>query len=191
MIPMKTSSFAHSLGIAALMLAGSAAAAPVMRDAATHEQLGLAQRKERQVDPMKSLQKPADGKETSSPDPSVANRPPSLLGSSDIVCFNGLATLVPKRAIIQSPKNLAERTRMQPGAKLQSWSQFYAANRGWITTVEVSRMQAEGNQPLAEETQKQIAKNGNLIVAVYQGGPISLLPLKTSEEPKTITSKQP
>jgi len=30
-------------------------------------------------------------------------------------------------------------------------------------------------------------KNGNLIVATYQGGPISLLPLKVPEEKKLTT----
>lgn len=118
-------------------------------------------------------QAPAKG-----PDPSKVNRPESLIGSSDTICFNGTVTLVPKRAILQMPKNLADRLKYQPGAKLMNWAEFYALNRGWITTIEVSRVQAEGNSPLAEETTKKIAKSGNLIVATYQGGPISVLPPK-------------
>ena len=55
--------------------------APEMRDAATHEEIVLALRKADQSDPMKNL-KPAKGQ-----DPSVVNRPPSLLSSSDIVSF--------------------------------------------------------------------------------------------------------
>ena len=59
---------------------------------------------------------------------------------------------------------------------------------GWITTVEVSRVQAEGNLALADETAKRIQKSASLIVATYQGGPISVLPLKVPVEakPKTI-----
>jgi hypothetical protein len=162
---------------AAAMLFGALATAvhadpPVMRDAATHEQLSLALRKADQVDPMKSLPT------TKGEDPSLSNRPKDILSDSDIISFRGTATLVPKRAIIQIPKNHADLIKMEPGAKIVSWSEFFAANRGWITTIEVSRVQAEGNQPLAEETLKFMGTCRNLIVATYQGGPISVLPLK-------------
>ena len=78
-----------------------------------------------------------------------------------------------------------------PGSKLVTWADFYAVNRGWITTVEVCRVQAEGNSPLAEETQKQIGKSANLIVATYQAGPISVLPLKSSCRNSRRPSKPP
>lgn len=152
------------------------AAAPVMHDAATHEQLSLAYRKASQEEPTRKL-KLAKG-----PDPSAADRPKDLISESDTLCFNGNVTLVPKRAVLQIPKNLADRLKYQPGAKLMSWSQFYALNRGWITTQEVTRPQAEGNAPIAEATQKQILKTGNLVIATYQAGPISVLPLKETAE---------
>lgn len=160
------------------------AAAPAMRESLTHEQLMLARRKAELNDPMRHL--PA----TQGEDPSVVNRPKSILAESDIVCFGDVAALVPKRAILQIPKNYADRIQLRPGAKLQSWSEFYAANRGWITTVEVSRIQAEGNEPLAEETKTQMTKSGNLIVATFLGGPISVLPLKVPVE-KTSTPSKP
>ena len=148
--------------------------APVMRDAATHEQIALAYRKTAQEDPMRNM------KPTKGPDPSVVNRPKSLLSESDIISFGGLATLVPKHAIMQIPASCTERLKIEPGAKLVSWADFYAANRGWITTVEIGIVQAEGNQPLAEETKKMMSKCRNLMVATYQGGPISLLPPKAA-----------
>ena len=154
---------------------GEPAGKPVMRDAATQEQLVAILRQEKLNDPMKNMA-PATGE-----DPSVVNRPRDLLSDSDILCFDGIATLVPKRAILLSPQNLADRVGFKPGAKILSWVDFYARNRGWITTVEVSRTQAEGNLALPEETQKQMAKGGNLVVATYQGGPISVLPLKAPE----------
>jgi len=158
--------------------AANAEALP-MRDAATHTQLAVTHQKASQQDPMLK-QTPAKG-----PDPSKVNRPESLLGASDIICFNGAVTLVPKRAILQMPKNLVDRLKYQPGAKVLSWAEFYALNRGWITTVEVSRVQAEGNSPLPEETTKMISKSGNLIVATYQAGPISVLPLKQAPAANT------
>ena len=164
--------------------AAAIAEVPRMRDAATHAQLAVAHRQASQQDPMRK-QAPAKG-----PDPSTENRPKSLIDSSDVICFNGVVTLVPKRAILQIPKNLMDRLKYQPGAKLMSWGDFYALNRGWITTMEVTRVQAEGNAPLAEADTKRIAKSGNLIIATYQAGPISVLPPKpTPAETSTPTPK--
>ncbi|MEI6819253.1 MAG: hypothetical protein WCL19_06590 [Verrucomicrobiota bacterium] len=147
----------------------------IMHDSVTHEQLSAALRGSVQKDPMKSL------KTEMGADPSVVNRPQDLISQSDVVCFGGYATLVPKGAILQIPKNFKDRIHIQPGVQIQSWSDFYAANRGWITAVEVSRVQAEGNKPISQDTHKQMVKSGNLIVATYQGGPISVLPLKHTE----------
>ena len=144
----------------------------VIKESLSDEQMILARRQADAQDPTRHLAV-AKGE-----DPSVVNRPKSLLGESDIICFGRFAALVPKRAILQIPKDFGERLKMQPNVILQSWSDFYAANRGWITTVEVSRIQAEGNDPIAEEVKVQMSKSSNLIVATYLGGPISVLPLK-------------
>lgn len=168
-------SFSATIGLAAV---------PAMRDAATHVELAQLCRKASQEEPTRKLVL-AKG-----PDPSTVNRPKDLISESDIICFNGAVTLVPKRAILQIPKTLPDRFKYQQGAKLMSWADFYAINRGWITTTEVSRAQAEGNAPLTPETQKQLAKSGNLIVATFQGGPISVLPLKVPDE-KTATTTPP
>jgi hypothetical protein len=149
---------------------------PVFRDAVTHEQLAQALRKAEQRDPMRKL-KPSEGA-----DPSKVNQPQNLLEQSDIISFGGVATLVPKRAILSSPSGVQDRLKLEPGARIVGWADFYAANRGWITTVEVSRVQAEGNKPIAEETQDRISKSRNLVVATYLGGPISVLPLKEPED---------
>ncbi|MEI7910415.1 MAG: hypothetical protein WCK77_12320 [Verrucomicrobiota bacterium] len=160
------------LAVAAAMVAKVTAEAPVMRDAATEEQLVLAQRNASQLDPMKNMApaKPVD--------PATLNRPQDLLSQSDILCFDGIATLVPKHAILQIPENFTNRLKITPAAQIVGWADFFAANRGWITTVEISRVQAEGNEPVAEDTRKLLAKSRNLVVATYQGGPISLLPPK-------------
>ena len=119
------------------------------------------------------------------------NRPQDLLSQSDILCFDGLATLVPKHAIMQIPETCAERLKIQPGAKIVGWADFFAANRGWITTIEISRVQAEGNEPVAEDTRKMMTQCRNLIVATYLGGPISLLPPKVPPPEKLPSAATP
>ena len=153
------------------------------RDVVTHERLAKALKIAEQADPMKKLT------QATGDDPSKVNQPQNLLEQSDVICFGGLATLVPKKAILASPAHQKDKLALQPGARIVGWSDFYAANRGWITTVEVSRIQAEGKEPIKEETQESISKSRNLIVATYMGGPISVLPPKPAETPQTPSVK--
>ncbi len=155
---------------------------PVFRDAATHDQLAAGLHKIEQEDPMRSLKK------TQGADPSVVNRPPGILEVTDMITFNGLCTLVPKRAIIQLPATFTARLNVKSTARLVGWSDFYATNRGWITTVEVNRTQAAGNEAIGEETQKEMVKSGNLVVATLAGGPISVAPLKVPMDPATAAT---
>lgn len=164
------------------MLQAQAAPISQMRDAATHQQLAQVYQKSSNEDPMRNLA-PAKGE-----DPTLVNQPLDLISQSDFISFNGMATLVPKRAILTIPKNYAGRISFQPGTRIVSWADFFALNRGWITTVEVSRVQAEGNEALAEETAERVATSANLVVATYMNGPISVLPLKVEDE--TVTSNE-
>ena len=128
-------------------------------------------------------------------DDPARNRPRNLLSQSDILCFGGVATLLPKRAILLLPKTLASRSEFTEGAALMGWAEFFARNRGWITTVEVSRLQAEGSEPLTTEVTRSLAEATRVVVATCQGGPISVLPLKvppaTSASPATTDNPQP
>lgn len=146
------------------------------RDAATHDQLVQSLRKIQNKDPMKKLES-IEGE-----DPSKVNVPANLLERSDIICFGGYATLVPKRAILRAPARFERYLELKPGAKIVGWSDFYAKNRGWITTVEVSRDQAKGAAAIAEKTEERIGKSSNLVVATLMGGPISVFPPQKEEE---------
>ncbi|MFT3992585.1 MAG: hypothetical protein QM680_14410 [Luteolibacter sp.] len=109
-------------------------------------------------------------------DPSTRQPVRDIISQSDILSYAGYTTLVPKRAIIHRPAEYQSRYEFVKGSKVVSWLEFYRLNRGWISVVEVSREQAEGKVPLSEETRGMLEKSTNLVVAVYQGGPISLLP---------------
>lgn len=176
---------AAPLGTAQQAAPGADAPKVRFRDAATHDQLARRLRKSEQIDPMDKLQ-PAKGE-----DPSKVNQPTDLLESSDVICFGGVATLVPKRAILSAPKGVKDRVGLQKGVRIVGWLEFLSLNRGWITTVEVTRAQAEGNKNIAEETRDRISKTSNLVVATLMGGPISVLPLKEEAKNEQANTAQP
>ena len=168
-------------GAALLLIAASSALAEpgVMRDAATHDQLVQTMQQAQQADPMKSLAV------SSVADPSL-NLPKDLVSQSDFISVSGVSTLVPKHAILKVPAAYADRTRFQEGSRILGWVEFFAANRNWITTVEITAEQAEGKVPLSDEMISAVSKSNNLIVATFKGGPISLLPPKVAPETASL-----
>lgn len=167
----------HTLCVIALTTANTASAEPEMRDAATHEQLQKKLHAAVIQDPMKKLPPASES------DP-AKDASKDLISQSDILCFDGTFTLVPKRAILAIPKELEERTRLVNATKLFGWAEFHANNRGWITTLEVTREQAEGNSPIDQDIQASFKDSKTIVVATYHGGPISILPPKTTAEEK-------
>lgn len=170
-----------------VVLGNEPAPKPQFRDAATHDSLSRILQAEGNRNPMLEI-KPSE-----TPDPSKNTTQIDILDRSDIISFNGLTTLVPKRAILALPDSMKSRIgNHPPGHRLVHWSEFFTANRGWISTIEVSRAQAEGNATLTSDSQERITKATQMIVATFQGGPISVLPEKT-QEPSTENqpTKQP
>lgn len=172
MKPPVASFLAIILAFPALCAEAPPAGTVVMREIVTHDQIVEAARKAKEDNPLPVFT-PVEGA-----DPTVVNRPQGLLERSDILCYLGKMTLVPKRAIIHAPKDVADRVGMKEGCEIGSWLDFLNANRGWIRTVPVTRAQAEGREPMSEDTIKSFAKEKRLVVATYQDGPISVMPLK-------------
>ncbi len=169
------------LSLYAWTTASSNAEPPAMTDVSTYAQIVAAKRRAEQADPMKHMA-------PSNIENPAVNRPKDILTESDVLCYQGMATLVPKRAILQIAKNYEGRVGIQPGARIVGWKDFYAANRGWITTVEVNWKQAAGNLAISEDTRKVMSRSGNMVVATYMGGPISVLPPK---EPEITANTKP
>jgi hypothetical protein len=161
-----------------------AATSAPMRDVTRHEDIAARQQQDRE----KATNAVAATESTV--DPSKTNKPPTLMSRSEILCFEGIAALVPKRAVINKPKALEDRLGLSEGARLVSWEEFYNANRGWLKTMEVTRKHAEGKEPLSEEDAKTLQGSSAVIVAVYHGSPISVLPLKPQEPVKTESPAQ-
>lgn len=157
----------------------SAVEAPAVREVPTHQDVAAALFRQGQEKPTQAED------EKTLPDPSVDHRPQNLLERADMLCYRGYATLVPKRAILQIPATMADRLGARPGVKLISWPDFYAMNRSWIGTQEVTRAQSLGKESFDPELRTQMVKSGNLIVATYQTGPISVIPVSVPEEIET------
>jgi hypothetical protein len=149
---------------------------PVVRDTPSHEQLAAKLRQADQADPMKQLVAKTDV-------PAVpVHQPESLMSRSDVISFGGIAAMVPKRAILSLPAKFKDRMGTENNPRLVSWSEFYAANRGWISTYEVTRDQASGKEPLGDAAVTAIDKGTSVMIATFMGGPISVLPLKETAE---------
>ncbi|MCU0797509.1 MAG: hypothetical protein MUF31_16435 [Akkermansiaceae bacterium] len=152
------------------LLSVASAFASEMKEAPTSEELANRLRHSEQTDPMRNLQI-VDEK-----DPSEAVRPADLVASSDILCHQGTATLVPKGALLAIPAHLKERTQFVAGARIVTWQEFFAANRDWLSTTEITLEQASGRQPLGDALVKTLGESRVIMVATLQQGPISVNP---------------
>lgn len=169
--------------VALFLLPSLLAAAPAggnakLRDAATHDQLSQKLRMAQQKDPIRDVGPPA-GKVDSDPSVQTANR--DLIKESTVLCYRGYLTLVPKQAVLHLPEPLKDRFEIKPNIIVQTWADFYRANRGWIRTVEVTREQAMGQVAIPEEIVEAYKLSTSAVIATFNGGPISVLPLKQPE----------
>ncbi len=144
-----------------------------MRDAATHDQLSQSLRMAQQSDPIRNIG-PAIGQVEADPSLALAGR--DLIKDSIILCYRGSLTLLPKRSVLHLPEPLKSRFEAVDGAAVVTWADFFQGNRGWIRTMEVTREQAMGEAPLPEGTEESFAASASVIVATFQGGPISVKP---------------
>jgi len=165
--------------ILALSVCQFATAESKMRDVTTHEALSQQLRAQQQADPILTL-KPAEGD-----DPTKTNPTPDLIASSQFLCYNGMATLVPMGAVLCAPEKLKSRMRFTQGARIVTWAEFYSMNRAWLSTVAVSLDQATGKLPLSDEMIKKVKNDTHILVSTCQNGPISIVPFKTAAEAQT------
>lgn len=150
----------------------------VIRDPATHDSLSQSLRMAKQSDPIHNTG-PAIGE--TEVDPSIALASRDLIKDSTIFCYRGALTLVPKRCVLYLPEHLKDRFEATSGAAVVPWNTFFLQNRGWIRTVEVTRDQAMGNEPLSEDMTKAFEKSMSVVVATFSGGPISVKPYVAPE----------
>ena len=141
---------------------------PVMRDVVTT--LGEPQAGQPGIaNPIKSLKSIEKAPELERPEPV------SILTRCAFLSSQGVTAVIPKGSVLHVPPRLKDQTRMVEGNRVVIWPQFFRRNRGWITTVEVSRGQAAGTEPIPERTLEAVRENPRVVIATLQGGPISVL----------------
>lgn len=149
----------------------------VFRNAATHSELSQKLRIANKDKPMAQF----EVKELKE-DPTKKSTPKDFIKQSDILCLSGNATFVPKRAVLNVPERFNDRFILKKGSKIMTFPAFYAKNRGWIMTYEVSIDQAFGKKPFDESKLEWLKKSGRVVVATFKGGPITVLPFVDEEE---------
>ncbi len=98
----------------------------------------------------------------------------SLISQSEILHDGTCWTLVPKGAVLFVPKAKLANVGARPIGILLPWVEFLAKNPAWVSTHETSFNQASGDDPLPPEKIAFWEKQDRVIIAVHQGGPISV-----------------
>ena len=161
-----------------------------VRPRMTHEQLARLQRPRdpklsRQTVRLSDVEQQRARQADSEGSAKLAKRRESLVARSTIVSGASNWTIVPRGAVLVTPTRFRGRIDGQRAGKLVTWRDFYAKNGSWIRLLPVTLEQATGQDPLTEEYLDALKRTGLLVVAVCQGGPISVnLPVEGKEAPR-------
>ena len=93
----------------------------------------------------------------------------------------GLSTRVPRGSILHLPEKHQELVAEKPQGRQVSWFEFLAANRSWVKRQDVIWRQVLGKVPLSKETLESFATEARLVVATFQGGPVTVLPINSNQ----------
>jgi hypothetical protein len=110
--------------------------------------------------------------------PMVEVKRSSLYDNSHIIVHKGAHTIVPKKSILVLPPTLKGRISEKPKGKFVLWPEFKRNNQHWFWTFEVTLAQARGLKSIPEQKTKDLEKLNRIVIALYRGNPISVLPLK-------------
>ncbi|NNJ87183.1 MAG: hypothetical protein HKP20_08430 [Akkermansiaceae bacterium] len=123
--------------------------------------------------------------------PLVTVKHTTLYKNSHIIVNRGEHTIIPKRSILVLPDRLKSRVTKKPSGKFVLWPEFKKTNQDWIWTFEVTLDQAKGITPLPEGRMKDLAKLNRVVVALYRGNPVSVLPPRKKDTDKDASKNKP
>jgi len=120
--------------------------------------------------------------------PPLQKKKKGLIERSTLLAYNGEWTLLPKKAVLHTPDHLKDKIVTTPGKlKIVKWPTFLRKNHGWIHTHPISKEQATAKEKINEEAIKAYKTIGKMVVATYNGKPISIHP--NALEPENKKSK--
>ncbi|MEN3943768.1 hypothetical protein WJU23_20880 [Prosthecobacter sp. SYSU 5D2] len=109
----------------------------------------------------------------------VVGAPPatqsSLWARSIILTDGEMFTLIPVGSILHVPPALQNRVAAAPVGKFTLWPHFLKRNSAWLGGTDVTLEMSRGDARAARTLLQSIAKDTRLLVAVYKGGPITIL----------------
>lgn len=100
----------------------------------------------------------------------------ALTESSDFLTNGKIWTIVPKNSIIVVPPRLQKNVTPLPLGKFVNWKKFLTKNPAWLSTIEVSADISSGAKTIDYERYKMLESRGQVVVAVHNRGPISVIP---------------
>lgn len=82
---------------------------------------------------------------------------------------------IPAGSVIYIPIHLKQKIIKKPHGKVLRWRDFHKKNHGWIYLHPVNIQQARGLEIIQPDVIKAYQSMGKLVVAAYQGAPISVI----------------
>lgn len=99
-----------------------------------------------------------------------------------ILAKDKVHTVVPKGAILNLPSEMEGMLVEKPEGDLMRWPDFLKKYGKFVTTREVSWATVKGEDPIKENEKKAFAKGGKVVIAVFRGGPVTVLEPPPEEE---------
>lgn len=110
----------------------------------------------------------------------------SSLWSRSIILTDGENfTLVPIGSILHLPAEQRVHIAAKPEGKFTFWPNFLKKNGSWLEAKEVSLEMSRGDEKAAKALLLSVARHPRALVAVYKGGPITVLEPPPESEVKT------
>lgn len=100
--------------------------------------------------------------------------PRSLLDRSTVLSDGRNWTIVPFGAVLTVPEQYRSRVNVRPTGKLQTWSEFYRRNSGWLHSQPVTMAEASGKTCFSQGCVEAFRRTGRVVVATLRAGPISV-----------------
>lgn len=141
---------------------------PAARDAISDEKLRELMTGAGKMDAqMARKSKPLDTKR-----PNIGNS----LYSKSIIIFDGEKhTVVPIGSVLHLPEPLRDHVITEPKGDFTYWPNFLKRNGAWLASKEVPLKMAKGDVESARAILGGLTMDAHMLVAVYKGGPISIL----------------